>query len=226
MVFGTIVSECSLQKLVWLVCIKTKITVCYTGCLFILLAKIVQIVFGHYGVVTCLSRSECNITSDCYIASGSSDCTILLWHWNARSQTIVGEGDHPTPRATLTGHEQPVTSVAISAELGLVVSASSGLCGMHNICYTVYFNINEWWTFILGGPVLVHTTFGDLLRSLDPPNGFENPECAVMSREGIIVVNYEHGSIAAFTINGKRLRHTTHNDNIQVMIYFKNITII
>ncbi|XP_025413639.1 neurobeachin isoform X3 [Sipha flava] len=157
-------------------------------------AKIVQIVFGHYGVVTCLSRSECNITSDCYIASGSSDCTILLWHWNARSQTIVGEGDHPTPRATLTGHEQPVTSVSISAELGLVVSASSG------------------------GPVLVHTTFGDLLRSLDPPNGFENPECAVMSREGIIVVNYEHGSIAAFTINGKRLRHTMHNDNIQCML--------
>lgn len=94
--------------------------------ILLILAKIVQIVFGHYGVVTCLSRSECNITSDCYIASGSSDCTILLWHWNARSQTIVGEGDHPTPRATLTGHEQPVTSVAISAELGLVVSASSG----------------------------------------------------------------------------------------------------
>uniref|UniRef100_T1H1G5 Neurobeachin beta-propeller domain-containing protein n=1 Tax=Megaselia scalaris TaxID=36166 RepID=T1H1G5_MEGSC len=35
-------------------------------------AKIVQIVFGHFGVVTCLSRSECNITSDCYIASGSA----------------------------------------------------------------------------------------------------------------------------------------------------------
>lgn len=30
----------------------------------------------------------------------------------------------PTPRATLTGHEQAVTSVVISAELGLVVSAS------------------------------------------------------------------------------------------------------
>lgn len=87
-------------------------------------AKIVQIIFGHYGVVTCLSRSECNITSDCYIASGSADCTVLLWHWNARTQTIVGEGDVPTPRATLTGHEQPVSSVVISAELGLVVSGS------------------------------------------------------------------------------------------------------
>jgi WD40 repeat protein len=81
-------------------------------------------VFGHYGVVTCLSRSECNITSDCYIASGSADCTVLLWHWNARTQMIVGESEAPAPRATLTGHEQPVTAVVISAELGLVVSGS------------------------------------------------------------------------------------------------------
>ncbi|XP_033315037.1 neurobeachin isoform X5 [Bombus bifarius] len=157
-------------------------------------AKIVQIVFGHYGVVTCLSRSECNITSDCYIASGSADCTVLLWHWNARTQTIVGEGEAPAPRATLTGHEQPVTAVVISAELGLVVSGS-------------YY-----------GPVLVHTTFGDLLRSLEAPNGFSSPENISMSREGVIVVNYERGHIAAFTINGKRLRHESHNDNLQCLL--------
>ncbi|XP_032665465.1 neurobeachin isoform X5 [Odontomachus brunneus] len=157
-------------------------------------AKIVQIVFGHYGVVTCLSRSECNITSDCYIASGSADCTVLLWHWNARTQTIVGEGEAPAPRATLTGHEQAVTAVVISAELGLVVSGS-------------YY-----------GPVLVHTTFGDLLRSLEAPNGFSSPENIAMSREGVIVVNYERGHIAAFTINGKRLRHESHNDNLQCLL--------
>ncbi|XP_075235222.1 A kinase anchor protein rugose [Lycorma delicatula] len=157
-------------------------------------AKIVQIVFGHYGVVTCLSRSECNITSDCYIASGSADCTVLLWHWNARSQTIMGEGDIPTPRATLTGHEQPVAAVVISAELGLVVSGS------------------------IAGPVLVHTTFGDLLRCLEAPLGFVSPENIAMSREGVIVVNYERGNIAAFTINGKRLRHESHNDNLQCLL--------
>ncbi|XP_031781588.1 neurobeachin isoform X6 [Nasonia vitripennis] len=157
-------------------------------------AKIVQIVFGHYGVVTCLSRSECNITSDCYIASGSADCTVLLWHWNARTQTIVGEGEAPAPRATLTGHEQPVTAVVISAELGLVVSGS--YCG----------------------PVLVHTTFGDLLRSLEPPSGFSSPENIAMSREGVIVANYERGHIAAFTINGKRLRYESHNDNLQCLL--------
>ncbi|CAH1123738.1 unnamed protein product [Ceutorhynchus assimilis] len=157
-------------------------------------AKIVQIIFGHYGVVTCLSRSECNITSDCYIASGSADCTVLLWHWNARTQTIVGEGEIPTPRATLTGHEQPVSGVVISAELGLVVSGS------------------------YHGPVLVHTTFGDLLRSLDPPTGFSSPENIAMSREGVIVVNYEKGNVASYTINGKRLRHESHNDNLQCLL--------
>ncbi len=99
--------------------------------------------FGHYGVVTCLARSECNINSDCYVASGSEDCTVLLWHWNARSQSVVGEGGEghrPAPRAVLTGHDAPVRCVVISAELGLVLSGSED------------------------GPILVHTTFGDLLR--------------------------------------------------------------
>ena len=111
---------------------------------YFLEAKIMQIVFGHFGVVTCLARSECNITSDCYIASGSADCTVLLWHWNARTQSIVGEGDVPTPRATLTGHEEAVTSVVISAELGLVVSGStSKIHFVFNVTeniYSFYFN--------------------------------------------------------------------------------------
>lgn len=68
------------------------------------------------------------------------------------------------------------------------------------------------------GPVLVHTTFGDLLRCLEAPLGFVSPENIAMSREGVIVVNYERGNIAAFTINGKRLRNESHNDNLQVMI--------
>ncbi|CAG7818805.1 unnamed protein product [Allacma fusca] len=157
-------------------------------------AKIVQIVFGHFGVVTCLGRSECNITSDCYIASGSADCTVLLWHWNARCQAIVGDGDNPTPRATLTGHDTPVTALVISAELGLVVSSSEH------------------------GPVLVHTTFGDLLRTLESPKSFRGPENVIMSREGIVVVGYEKGNVAAFTMNGRRLRHQTHHDNIHCML--------
>lgn len=37
-----------------------------------------------------------------------------------------------------------------------------------------------------------------------------------MSREGFIVINYDKGNVAAYTINGKKLRHETHNDNLQV----------
>ncbi|GAB6031814.1 hypothetical protein CHUAL_010216 [Chamberlinius hualienensis] len=153
-------------------------------------AKIVQIVYGHYGVVTCLARSECNITADCYIASGSEDCTVLLWHWNAKTQTITGEGDFPTPRTTLTGHEQKVMCVVVSAELGLVVSGSKD------------------------GPVLIHTTSGDLLNVLEAPESFASPKLCSLSREGLILVNYDKGNICTFTINGKRLRHESHNDNI------------
>lgn len=64
--------------------------------------------------------------------------------------------------------------------------------------------------------MLIHTTFGDLLRSLDPPAEFHSPELITMSREGFIVINYDKGNVAAYTINGKKLRHETHNDNLQV----------
>lgn len=68
------------------------------------------------------------------------------------------------------------------------------------------------------GPVLIHTTFGDLLRSLDAPQDFISPENIVMSREGFIVIKYDRGNVAAYTINGKRLRHESHNDNLQCML--------
>lgn len=160
-------------------------------------AKIVQIVYGHFGVVTCLARSECNITSDCYIASGSEDCTVLLWHWNARTQCIAGDllncPETPTPRATLTGHESEVTCIVVSAELGLVVSGSKD------------------------GPVLVHTTNGDLLRSLEAPENFSSPELCALCREGLIVVCYDQCNVCCFTINGRQLRHETHHNTIQCL---------
>lgn len=58
-----------------------------TGLFF--LGRIAQIIFGHWGVVTCLGRSECNVVSDCFLASGSDDCTVRLWLWNARAQLVT-----------------------------------------------------------------------------------------------------------------------------------------
>lgn len=55
-----------------------------------------------------------------------------------------------------------------------------------------------------------------MLRSLEAPGGFLSPENVALSREGLVVINYDRGHVAAFTMNGKRLRHESHNDNIQV----------
>ena len=54
-------------------------------------AKICQVVYGHFDVVTCLARSECNITQDCYVVTGSKDCTAMVWHWNAKQLSILGD---------------------------------------------------------------------------------------------------------------------------------------
>ena len=45
-------------------------------------AKVRQVVYGHGDVVSCIARSETSLFADCYIATGSFDCTIALWHWN------------------------------------------------------------------------------------------------------------------------------------------------
>ena len=105
----------------------------------------------------------------------------------------------------------------ISAELGLVISGSKH------------------------GPLLVHTTFGDLLRSasshtcvntrehivskifcraLEGGAELTSPSSLCLSREGVVVASYPSHHLAVFTVNGKRLRNELHSDNIQVEIIY------
>ncbi|XP_033742933.1 neurobeachin-like isoform X3 [Pecten maximus] len=160
-------------------------------------AKILQVVHGHFDVVTCLTRSECNLNQDCYIITGSKDCTVMVWMFTARNMAIIGDNgslEHPTPKATLTGHESEVTCVAVLAELGLVMSGSQS------------------------GPCLVHTLSGDLLRSLEAPEGCRTPQLITMSRESFVLVKFDEGHICNFSINGRLLLNVRHKDNIQSMI--------
>ncbi|KAF7488154.1 Neurobeachin [Sarcoptes scabiei] len=90
--------------------------------------RIIQIVYGHKSMVTCLARSECNLSADFYIVSGSKDCSVLLWTWNAKYSQIEGNGSfnalNPLPKLTLCGHQSAIVSLLISAEMGIIVSSS------------------------------------------------------------------------------------------------------
>ncbi|XP_045058553.2 lipopolysaccharide-responsive and beige-like anchor protein isoform X1 [Desmodus rotundus] len=157
--------------------------------------KLVQVVFGHWDVVTCLTRSESYIGGNCYILSGSRDATLLLWYWNGKSSGI---GDNPgsgttTPRAILTGHDYEITCAAICAELGLVLSGSTE------------------------GPCLLHSMNGDLLRTLEGPEKCLKPKLIQASREGHCVIFYETGFFCTFSVNGKLQATTETEDNIRAM---------
>uniref|UniRef100_A0A8C8A375 Neurobeachin b n=1 Tax=Oryzias sinensis TaxID=183150 RepID=A0A8C8A375_9TELE len=150
--------------------------------------KLTQIVFGHWDVVTCLARSESYIGGDCYIVSGSRDATLLLWYWSGRHHII---GDYPAPRAVLTGHDQEVVCVSVCAELGLVIS---------------------------GGPCLVHTITGDLLRALEGPAYCLCPRLISVSSEGHCIIYYERGHFCNFSINGKLLAQMEIKDSTRAII--------
>ncbi|XP_037686725.1 lipopolysaccharide-responsive and beige-like anchor protein [Choloepus didactylus] len=157
--------------------------------------KLIQVVFGHWAVVTCLTRSESYIGGNCYILSGSRDATLLLWYWNGKSSGI---GDNPgsettTPRAILTGHDYEITCAAICAELGLVLSGSKE------------------------GPCLIHSMNGDLLRTLEGPENCLKPKLIQASREGHCVIFYENGYFCTFSVNGKLQATMETDDNIRAI---------
>ncbi|XP_006870937.1 PREDICTED: lipopolysaccharide-responsive and beige-like anchor protein isoform X1 [Chrysochloris asiatica] len=156
--------------------------------------KLIQVVFGHWDVVTCLTRSESYIGGNCYILSGSRDATLLLWYWNGKSNGI---GDNPgestTPRAILTGHDYEITCAAVCAELGLVLSGSKE------------------------GPCLIHSMNGDLLRTLEGPESCLKPKLIQASREGHCVIFYENGLFCTFSVNGKLQATVETDDHIKAM---------
>ncbi|XP_045151741.1 lipopolysaccharide-responsive and beige-like anchor protein [Echinops telfairi] len=157
--------------------------------------KLIQVVFGHWDVVTCLTRSESYIGGNCYVLSGSRDATLLLWYWNGKSSGI---GDNPggettTPRAILTGHDYEITCAAICAELGLVLSGSKE------------------------GPCLIHSMNGDLLRTLEGPEKCLKPKLIQASREGHCVIFYGNGLFCTFSVNGKLQATMETDDNIKAM---------
>ncbi|XP_060634836.2 lipopolysaccharide-responsive and beige-like anchor protein isoform X4 [Anolis sagrei] len=157
--------------------------------------KLIQVIFGHWDVVTCLARSESYIGGNCYILSGSRDATLLLWYWNGKTNSIgdYANGDSATPRAILTGHDYEITCTAICAELGLAISGSKE------------------------GPCLIHSMNGDLLRTLEPPENCLKAKLIQASREGHCVIYYDNGHFCVFSVNGKLQATMETDDNIRAI---------
>ncbi|CAF4062850.1 unnamed protein product [Rotaria sp. Silwood1] len=53
------------------------------------IAKITQVLYGHFDIVTCVCRSEVTIAGNCFLATGSRDCTVCIWIWNGTKGAIV-----------------------------------------------------------------------------------------------------------------------------------------
>lgn len=162
------------------------------------IAKITQIVFGHYDLVTCINRSEMTQNGNCFIATGSLDSTIMIWIWNGSKGLIVNKdlsspntNENPSPGAILTGHIRQIVGVVVSSELGLVISASQN------------------------GPILVHTVYGDLLRQFESTsNHLEDPTQLYMLQDAEnVCVIYKSNHVAFFTINGKHLNDVKIEDD-------------
>lgn len=68
------------------------------------------------------------------------------------------------------------------------------------------------------GPCLVHSMNGDLLRTLEGPDGCVRPRLVLSSTEGHCVIYYDKGHFCVFSINGKLLGHMEVEDNIKVNI--------
>ncbi|CAF5159427.1 unnamed protein product, partial [Rotaria sp. Silwood1] len=43
------------------------------------IAKITQVLYGLFVIVTCVCRSEVTIAGNCFLATGSRDCTVCIW---------------------------------------------------------------------------------------------------------------------------------------------------
>jgi hypothetical protein len=99
--------------------------------------RLCQVIYGHRGPITCMAKSEGNALADFYLATGSQDCSLLIWSWNDRYAQVEGSGvtavHNPLPKLSLCGHLSPVLSAMICSELGLIVSGSKNLVLVHNI---------------------------------------------------------------------------------------------
>ena len=73
----------------------------------------------HKDLVTCLALDE---RTERHLVVGSRDTTLTVWDIDTTGKSQYPVADHP--RNVLYGHDDEVTTLAVSTDLDVVVSAS------------------------------------------------------------------------------------------------------
>ncbi|XP_067686159.1 neurobeachin-like protein 1 [Haliotis asinina] len=150
-------------------------------------AKRINHIVRHIDIVTCLALDYCGN----HLITGSRDTTCMIWE--ILQQGGVSSNVYNKPVQTLYGHDAEVTSVHISVELDLALSASKD------------------------GSVIIHTVRkGHYMRTLRPPSdpgSHLSIPLMVVSEIGQILLycqEYtstceEHYTLHLYSVNGKHL---------------------
>ncbi|XP_062322796.1 neurobeachin-like protein 2 isoform X4 [Osmerus eperlanus] len=162
--------------------------------------KLVGRICRHIDVVTCLSLDLCGI----YLISGSRDTTCMVWQ--VLQQGGFSSGLSSRPVQVLCGHDQEVSSVAISTELDMAVSGAKD------------------------GTLIVHSIRrGQFLRTLRPPGESCLPAYVTglqVGMEGHIVaqtaldgcsVGKEKYSLHVYSVNGRLLASATLEEQVTAL---------
>ncbi len=171
---------------------------------------------GHRGAIRCIAMG----TDGGVLVTGGEDCTCRVWVLDhpelaavlsdGYTQTALGKKPNENQVLTccqvLVGHESAISCVAISSELGIVVSGS------------------------IGGKICIHKLrTGDFVRSFHPKpksknkynnNNNNNPVALtkiVLEEHGRMVVQMEDYQLHTFTVNGVCLCSVNAEEQIHDM---------
>ncbi|KAJ3091929.1 Neurobeachin-like protein 1 [Quaeritorhiza haematococci] len=145
--------------------------------------RAIESVYGHHDIVTCLALSE----DGKVLVTGSRDATVFSWDVlrGSNDQCHIRRG---SPKIFF-GHDDEVTTVAVSVEHDLVLSGSKdGTCVVHTLMEAKY------------------------LRTLRPPAKQQQPivvKRVIITQSGNLVIYSEAAQIFSYihvySINGKLL---------------------
>ncbi|XP_053323151.1 neurobeachin-like protein 2 isoform X2 [Spea bombifrons] len=171
--------------------------------------KVVGHITRHIDVVTCLALDLCGI----YLMSGSRDTTCMVWQ--VLQQGGISWNLSPNPVQVLYGHDDEVTSVAISTELDMAVSGSKD------------------------GTIIVHTVRrGQFMRCIKPPCESTLPltvsHLAVGFEGQIIFQSIIEGrtslkdkfALHLFSVNGKHLSSVALDEQVTAMCVTQDFVVL